>query len=103
MGAKENKVERHLIKRVRGLNGISYKWTSPGHAGVPDRICIIPFYGVLFVEVKAVDGVLSDHQLRVLNTLHGAGADTAVVRGVYDVDCMLEEWLGHVGVFRWGF
>lgn len=103
MGAKENKVERYLVERIRNLHGVAYKWISPGQVGVPDRICVVPELGVLFVEVKTVDGVVSDQQLRILHTLHKAGANAAVVRGVYDTDCMLTRWQNCTETFRWGF
>lgn len=35
----ERDVERHLVKRVAQMGGRCFKWVSPEHAGVPDRIC----------------------------------------------------------------
>lgn len=50
---KEKSVEKHLIEEIAKLGGMCLKWTSPGTAGVPDRICILPHGEVAFFEVKA--------------------------------------------------
>lgn len=49
----EKETERYLRDRVKTLGGRSYKWVSPGCAGVPDRIVILPGGQVVFVELKS--------------------------------------------------
>lgn len=49
----EKDTERYLSKCMIGLGGLSYKWSSPGNSGVPDRICIFPTGQVVFVELKS--------------------------------------------------
>jgi len=85
MGARENKVELYLDERVRKLGGITRKWVSPNHVGVPDRIVIL--HGVVwFVEVKTEDGKLSTLQSREIRRLQDHGATVKVVYGKTDVD-----------------
>lgn len=48
----EQKVEAHLVKRMKEIGGECYKWSSPGNRGVPDRICIFPNGIIVFVELK---------------------------------------------------
>lgn len=48
----EKEIEAHLVKRMKGIGGECYKWSSPGNRGVPDRICIFPNGVVVFVELK---------------------------------------------------
>lgn len=50
--AAESKLEAYLVRRVRELGGITLKLTSPGVAGVPDRIVILGGE-VGFLELKA--------------------------------------------------
>lgn len=50
---KESSIERRLIKEVEKLGGKCYKWVSPGVAGVPDRIVLLPGAIIVFVELKA--------------------------------------------------
>ena len=49
----EKDVEKLLTARVKELGGIAYKFVSPGHAGVPDRLIIMPGGEVVFAELKA--------------------------------------------------
>ncbi|MGN0605012.1 MAG: VRR-NUC domain-containing protein [Oscillospiraceae bacterium] len=46
-------IEEKLTKAVRQNGGVCWKFTSPGTAGVPDRIILMPKGRFAFVEVKA--------------------------------------------------
>lgn len=39
---RESKVENELVKRVKAIGGICWKWQSPGRRGVPDRVSFLP-------------------------------------------------------------
>ena len=58
----ERQVEAHLVKRVKALGGMAYKFTSPAHRGVADRIVCFPNGSTWFVEVKTEGGRLSELQ-----------------------------------------
>lgn len=58
----EKNIEAHLVKSVRRLGGVAYKFTSPAHRGVADRVVCFPDGSTWFVEVKAEDGRLSPLQ-----------------------------------------
>lgn len=58
----EKQIEAYLIKRVRALGGEAYKFTSPAHRGVADRIVCLPDGQTWFVEVKTEGGRLSPLQ-----------------------------------------
>lgn len=50
----EKDVEQYLCKRVKKeLQGIAFKFVSPGFNGVPDRIVLVPYGRIYFVETKA--------------------------------------------------
>ena len=49
----EKFIERKLIDAVKEKGGVCWKFTSPGTAGVPDRIVLMPQGKLAFVEVKA--------------------------------------------------
>ena len=53
----EKHIEAYLVKRVKALGGIAYKWR--GHGGAADRIIVLPDGTVWFVEVKTIGGRLS--------------------------------------------
>lgn len=58
----ERDVERYLIKRIKDVGGRAYKFTSPAHRGVADRIVCLPSGSTWFVEVKTEGGRLSELQ-----------------------------------------
>lgn len=50
---REKNVETKLVAAIQKAGGLCWKFTSPGTAGVPDRIVILPGGRVAFIEVKA--------------------------------------------------
>lgn len=90
MGIRENKVEKYLDSEVKKLGGITRKWVSPGRDGVPDRIVILS--GVVFVEVKTLEGKLTPVQEREHQRLKDAGAIVFTVYGNEGVDLFLRHY-----------
>lgn len=90
MAIRERAVERYLKDAVLQAGGSSWKWVSPGHTGVPDRIVIFPGGRVYFVEVKTKGGKLSARQTFVLRLLRAFGCNTDVVYSRDDVDDFLK-------------
>lgn len=91
----EAEVEKRLVIGVRKLGGEAYKFVSPGHAGVPDRIVVIDGR-VVFVELKAEGGRVRPAQKRQIFSLTKHGADVRVLKGPDEVDMFLEELKGAV-------
>ena len=50
---REKIIEQHLVKAVKTSGGIAPKLVSPGFAGMPDRLVLLPGGKIGFVEVKA--------------------------------------------------
>lgn len=49
----ERDVEKHLTRAVRKRGGMCLKFVSPGTAGVPDRLILLPEGKSAFFETKA--------------------------------------------------
>lgn len=49
----EKDIEKKLIKEVNKLGGLALKFLSPGYAGVPDRLILLPYRKIAFIELKA--------------------------------------------------
>ncbi|MBB6716350.1 VRR-NUC domain-containing protein [Clostridium gasigenes] len=49
----ENSIEQRLKKEIEKIGGKALKFVSPGAAGVPDRIVLMPGGRIVFVELKA--------------------------------------------------
>ena len=90
MSMRERDIEAALVSRVKGLGGIAYKWVSPAHRGVPDRLVLLPGGVVCAVEVKAKGKHPTTLQARTLRTLDALGLQTAVVDSIEAVAGLLD-------------
>lgn len=50
---REKLIEQKLVKAVKAAGGLCPKFVSPGMAGMPDRLVLLPGSRLAFVEVKA--------------------------------------------------
>ena len=82
----ERDIERYLVRRAIEHGGKAYKWVSPGHVGVADRIVLLPGGKVWFVELKTVKGRLSPWQKLFAVDLRRMGMNYAVIRSKEEVD-----------------
>lgn len=76
----ERNVERVFSQRVRSLGGVTYK-IAPTHAGLPDRMVILPGHPIYLVELKADDGRVDPAQAVLFSRLARLGTHVIIVRG----------------------
>ena len=93
MKKSESEIEAYLVKSVKNKKGLCMKWTSPGNAGVPDRIVIVPGGDVYFVELKAEGkrGDLSPRQKNFIQKLENLNCEVRVIASFQEVDEFIEE------------
>ena len=93
MKKSEKEIEAYLVKSVKNKKGLCMKWTSPGNAGVPDRIVIVPGGKVYFVELKAEGkrNNLSPLQKNFIQNLKNLNCDVRVIASFQEVDGFIEE------------
>lgn len=87
----EKHIERKLGEAIRKREGLYFKFVSPGNAGVPDRIAILPGGRIYFIELKTDTGQVSALQARQLSRLRAVGADARVLHGPDEVNDFLRE------------
>ena len=78
-------IERKLVELVKKVGGLCLKFISPGNAGVPDRIILLPGGVVRFVELKTETGRLAPIQRAWLAKLQKLGFDARVLYGMEEV------------------
>ena len=76
----EKDIERYLKNEVDRLGGMCLKFVSPGHAGVPDRIVILPGGRVWFVELKAPGGRVRPLQQWWHKQLRAMGVPSLIIK-----------------------
>lgn len=87
----EKHIEAYLVKRVKAMGGIAYKFTSPGHRGVADRIVCLPGGVVWFIELKAPGGRLSPLQKVFADDMKRLGQKYACLWSREQVDGWIDE------------
>jgi len=90
---RERDIEKKLVLAVRQRGGIAWKFTSPGTAGVPDRIVLMPNGHMAFVELKAPGMKPRPLQLRRMRQLEKLGYRVYVV----DDPVLIERVLAEIG------
>lgn len=88
----EKDVERRLTKSIEALGGRAYKFVSPAHRGVADRVVVLPGGRVWFVEVKTETGRLTPLQEHFRREVEQLGCNYVCLYGAKDVD----QWLAYV-------
>jgi len=88
---REKVIEQKLTKAVRQNGGVCWKFTSPGTAGVPDRIILMPKGQIAFVEVKAPGEKSRPLQLSRHRLLRKLGFKVYVLDALEDIEKIISE------------
>ena len=89
---KESTIESYLVRRCKELGVLCYKFVSPSHRGVPDRLLIFPHGLVAFIELKAPGKSPTVLQLAVLKQMEGNKAVIGWTDSKAGVDGHLLAW-----------
>lgn len=88
---RESFIEEKLTKAVKQNGGVCWKFTSPGTAGVPDRIILMPNGRIAFVEVKAPGEKPRPLQLSRHRLLRRLGFKVYVLDALEDIEKIISE------------
>ena len=88
---RESFIEEKLTKVVRQNGGVCWKFTSPGTAGVPDRIILMPEGRIVFVEVKAPGEEPRKLQISRHRLLRRLGFKVYVLDTLEDIEKIISE------------
>lgn len=88
----EKQIEKYFTDKLKELGCIVWKFTSPGTAGVPDRIVIMPYGKVVFVELKAPKKIPRKIQMERIKQLINHGVDVWVISSKERVDVFIKNY-----------
>ena len=88
---REKSIEQKLILMVKKRGGICPKFVSPGLAGMPDRIALLPDGHIGFVEVKAPGETPRPLQTSRHKLLHRLGFKVFVLDDIKQIGGILDE------------
>ncbi len=78
---REHDLERFTTVFIKSRGGLALKFISPGHAGVPDRLVLMPGGKMCFMELKAPGRKPRPLQVRRIEQLRALGFKVYVVDG----------------------
>ncbi|MFD1203573.1 VRR-NUC domain-containing protein [Sporosarcina contaminans] len=78
----ESYLEKKFAEAIKKTGSLPLKFTSPGMAGVPDRIVLIPGGKVVFAELKKPGEKLRPLQLKRKKDLEALGFQVEVVDSI---------------------
>jgi hypothetical protein len=84
----ESHIEKYFVWTVERMGGTAYKFRSPNHRGVADRIACLPDGSVWFVELKAPGGRLAPLQKLFAARMKELGQNYTVLWSKTEID----EW-----------
>lgn len=88
----ESQLETYLFKRVSKLGGMALKFLSPGRAGVPDRIILMPGGRIYFVEMKSPDGSVNSIQEYVFEKFAELGFKVHILNSIESIEKFLSQF-----------
>ena len=88
----ESQLERKFFDKVKHLGGMPLKFISPGRAGVPDRIVLMPKGKIYFVEMKNEIGQTSPIQDYIFAQFKKLGFKVHIINSVES----LEKFIGEI-------
>lgn len=83
---REKEIEKYLREEIKKLGGIAYKFTSPGNSGVPDRLVLLQWGVMAFVELKAPGGKTTAIQDRQISRIQKLDFNVYVIDSKEKVD-----------------
>jgi len=89
----ESKIENKLKIEVKKRGGMALKFVSPGLAGVPDRIVLMPKGKVAFVELKAPGKKMRILQLKRKKQLETLGFKVYLIDSFKAVNDFIQEMM----------
>jgi hypothetical protein len=91
VGMREKEIEEKLRREVKKSGGIALKFVSPGYAGVPDRIILMPDGKIAFAELKAPGKKSRLLQISMHKKLRNLGFKIYVIDNVEMISKIIEE------------
>ena len=92
--AKEKVIEQQLVKAVKKVGGVCWKFVSPGTNAVPDRIILVSIGRIAFVEVKAPGEKPRPLQVMRINQIRRLGFKVYVLNNKNQIEEIIKDVLG---------
>lgn len=86
----EKAIEARLVEEIKTRGGVAVKLTSQFHRGLPDRLVLLPFHTMAFVELKSTGGRVSPLQVAAIEQLRQMHFCVRVISSTQELEELLE-------------
>lgn len=89
----EKNIENYLKEEIEKRDGICIKLDSSSEKGLPDRLCILPYGKVIFIETKRPQkNKVSKYQNYVIEKINSLGSKAYFVSTKEEIDIILKSF-----------
>ena len=93
---REKNIEAKLTQTVKSMGGLCPKFISSGFNGMPDRIVLLPYCKIAFIELKSPGKELRPLQVRRKRQLEALGFSVYCIDEPEQIGGILNEIQGHL-------
>ena len=87
----EKQIEAAVCKYAKEKGFLTYKFSSPNHVGVPDRLFVAPYRQAFWIEFKREGGKATAMQEREAQRLRDCGFEVYLVDSVEDGKTVIDK------------
>lgn len=87
----EKEIEKKLSVSIKYMGGMALKFVSPGMAGVPDRLVLLPSGRIYFLELKRYGEKMRPLQLKRKQQLEKLGFKVFCIDSASGLEGFLQE------------
>lgn len=88
----EKAIESYLTESVKEIGGVCLKYSNPNMVGYPDRVCLMPHGGIMWVELKSKGQKPTKLQVLRHEQLAKLGHLVSVIDSKAGVDEIMQVW-----------
>lgn len=88
----EKAIERYLVDSVEQMGGLCLKYSNPGMVGYPDRVCLMPHGGIIWIELKSKGRKPTKLQMLRHEQMERLGHPVLVIDSKKRIDDYLSIW-----------
>lgn len=89
----EKQIEKAVCDYAKSKGVLCYKFVSPGHAGVPDRMFVLPGGIVFFIEFKRTGCVPTPLQMREIERLRSQELSVFVIDNIVEGTSCIDQMM----------
>ena len=85
----EKTLEARLVREIEARGGMALKYTSQYHRGIPDRIILMPYGRIYFVELKSTGKKPTKLQRHAIEKINELGYPAWIIDNTPELERLL--------------